>query len=268
MFKLDKDNYFSDEANREYFSNSQYKSFRQCEAQQMAILHGEWEQEQSDAMLAGSYVHAWNEGKLEEFKEDNPKLFKRDGNLQAKFEICNKVIDVIQADSRFMATLAGQKEVVFTAEFAGTPWKILIDSYFPVAKRFGDLKVLKSLDDKFWHKELHTFENVFEAYGYYTQVAIYAEIERLASKRDTYFEPFIAVATKEKYPDKAIISFVSEKETYVEFIQRELQNVRNNMPRILAIKSGAESPIRCEKCDYCKSTKKLTGTVHYSHFIL
>jgi len=85
-----------------------------------------------------------------------------------------------------------------------------------------------------------------------------------ANKRDYYFEPFIAVVTKEKYPDKAVISFVSNEETHTDFIDRELLSIKESMPRILDVKSGKVEPVRCEICDYCKSTKKLTGTIHYS----
>ncbi|WP_148300263.1 PD-(D/E)XK nuclease-like domain-containing protein [Paenibacillus sp. JCM 10914] len=34
--------------------------------------------------------------------------------------------------------------------------------------------------------------------------------------------------------------------------------VANNIERVKAVKSGLAKPIRCERCDYCKSTKKIT----------
>jgi len=263
---INSENYFSKQANWDFMSNSQFKWFLECEAKAMANINEEWVYETSDAMLQGKYVHAWNENKLKQFIENSPNMFKKDGYLFTKFEICNTVIETIEKDNLFMNALAGQKEVVFTAEMFGTPWKILIDSYFPDKKRFGDLKVLKSIDDKFWNKEERRYMNVFEKYGYLTQVAVYAEIERLANKREDHYEPFLVVVTKEKYPDKAIISFNSNQETYTEFIQKQLSIVEYHMPGILAVKSGKEKPQRCEKCDYCRSNKKLTGTIHYSHF--
>lgn len=270
--KLSKSNYFSKEANLKYLSVSQYKSWLSCEAATLAELKGDWEREQSDAMLQGQYVHAWLEGQLEAFREEHPDMFKKDGSLYAKYEICEKVIETIQADELFMKALSGKHEIIFTGELFGCEWKIMIDSYFPEQKRFGDLKVLKSMDDKFWTKDETGghYENVFDHYGYYNQMAVYAEIERVANGRDSgdYFEPFIAVATKEKYPDKEIISFVSDQESHKDFINNRLLGIRMNIPRILDVKAGKKKPKRCGKCDYCRSTKKLTGTKHYTEFNL
>ena len=49
-----------------------------------------------------------------------------------------------------------------------------------------------------------------------------------------------------------------------ERLVKELADVEAHMPRILAVKMGAEEPVRCENCDYCRSTKQLTGAIHYS----
>jgi hypothetical protein len=100
-------------------------------------------------------------------------------------------------------------------------------------------------------------------------MAVYAEIERLANKRKEgdYFEPFIAIATKEKIVDKEIISFISEEQTVAEFVSNKLMEAENNIERIKLVKSGQEKAVRCEKCDHCKKTKVLTGTTHYTKYI-
>ena len=54
--KLTDDNYYSAEANWDYMSASQFKSFRKCEAAAMAELRGEWGRKESSALLVGSYV--------------------------------------------------------------------------------------------------------------------------------------------------------------------------------------------------------------------
>ena len=56
--KLTESNYYSKEADLHYMSVSQYKSFMSCEARTMAKLNGEYEEEQSSALLFGSYVDA------------------------------------------------------------------------------------------------------------------------------------------------------------------------------------------------------------------
>ncbi len=66
--KLTNKNYYSQKANKEFFSVSQIKDFLKCEAQAMAKLSGEWVEEPTTAMLIGSYVDSWFEGTLEDFK--------------------------------------------------------------------------------------------------------------------------------------------------------------------------------------------------------
>ena len=79
MLELNHDNYFSNEADREYFSVSQFKSFRECEAKTMAKLNGTWVDGENDAFTLGSYVHLWSEGgNLGEFRASHPEMFKKD----------------------------------------------------------------------------------------------------------------------------------------------------------------------------------------------
>lgn len=306
--KLTRDNYFSKEADLYYMSNSQYKAFTECEAQAMAVLEDRWERPQCEALLLGQYIHAWNEDRLAEFVEankddiytktgrlkllylqwlhsnnqDDPRfeeLFTKQGKLRsrvdepfseddrkAQFKQIDNLITFINDDPFFLTAIKGEHEVIFTAEMFGVPWKIQIDSYFVDKKRIGDLKCLKSLDEKFWVHD--HYEGVLEYRGYNTQMAVYAEIERLANGRaeGDYFEPFLAVVTKEKYPNKEIISYVSLDEGVHEFVITRLNWIEAHIERIKAVKSGKEKPSRCGVCPYCRTTKKLTGTTHYSSY--
>ena len=79
--EINKDNYFSLEADREYFSVSQFKSFKECEAKTMAKLNGVWVDNKNDAFTLGSYVHLWSEGgNLGEFRVQHQEMFKKDGD--------------------------------------------------------------------------------------------------------------------------------------------------------------------------------------------
>ncbi|WP_367869866.1 PD-(D/E)XK nuclease-like domain-containing protein [Paenibacillus larvae] len=80
MFQLNNQNYHSNESNKQYFSNSQYKDFLTCEAMAMAKING-WQQPFTDSLLIGSYVHAYFEGPeaFDEFKETNPGIFSSRG---------------------------------------------------------------------------------------------------------------------------------------------------------------------------------------------
>ena len=83
--KLTKKNYFSLKADNHFMRSTQFKGFWDCEDRQMARLSGQWEYAKSKDMLIGSYVHAWNEGKLERFRDQNPEIYTIKGDLRAEF---------------------------------------------------------------------------------------------------------------------------------------------------------------------------------------
>ena len=269
---INSENYHSVEVNNEYMSVSQFKGFLPqyggCEAKSMAKLRGEYVEKSKTAFLVGSYVHAFNEDMLEKFIEDHPEITTKGGALRADYIKANNAIEVISRDKLFMTALSGQKEVIVTAELFGIKWRIMIDSFSEKLKRFTDLKYLKSLDDKVWNRELHLYEHVLEAYGYYLQVAIYSKVLSVNRKLDVgdYFEPLLAIVTKEDIPNKAIVGFISDQETLATFIERQLFIVENFIERVKEVKSGKVEPIRCGSCDYCRETKVLMGTTHYSDF--
>ena len=59
---LTRDNYYTPEADQEYFSCSQYQSFCECEAKAMAKIEGRWQDEPTEALLVGNYFHTYFEG--------------------------------------------------------------------------------------------------------------------------------------------------------------------------------------------------------------
>ena len=65
---LTSENYYSPDANRDYFSVSQYKDFLKCPAMAMAKLRGEYEEEFGRALLLGSYVDEMLTGTDESIK--------------------------------------------------------------------------------------------------------------------------------------------------------------------------------------------------------
>ncbi|HIW33380.1 MAG TPA: PD-(D/E)XK nuclease-like domain-containing protein [Candidatus Paenibacillus intestinavium] len=263
--KLTKDNYFSLDANRHYMSVSQFKGFLPafggCESKAMAELAGEYERPSVTAFMEGHFVHAWNEGTLDEFKANNPDLYastgKNKGQLKSNFQHCNLMIDVLEKDPFVTKALAGQKEVILTADMFGIPWKVMLDSYQPAVGVFADLKCMRDMDGKHWNKEAQCYENFIEHYGYDIQISVYAEIERRAINRENWLIPNMVIVTKQDPPDHDVLWFDYE------LIEQKLLFVRNHIDRVIAVKTGKEQPIRCETCDYCRSTKLLRGAKHY-----
>lgn len=261
--ELNRNNYYSPEADRHYMSVSQYKDFMACEAMTMAKLRGEYNPAPDTNLLVGSYIHAWNEGMLEQFKEKHPEMFSTrgpsKGELKAEFQFANRMIEVLENDPFCMYVLTGQKEVIMTGEIYGSPWKIRMDVYNPEGnRRIVDLKSTRSINELVWSSERWARVSFVDAYNYPLQFAIYSEIEWLNTGNETWAEPFIVAVSKEDPPDKAIIS-LSDPHRF----QTELSQVEQNMPRILQVKAGVIEPNRCERCAYCRETKHLNRVIHY-----
>jgi predicted nucleic-acid-binding Zn-ribbon protein len=254
QFILTKDNYFSREANEIYMSVSQFKSFVPelggCEAAAMAKIKGEWDPEEKDALLFGKAVHAWNDGALAEFKRNHPDLYKKDGTVYAKFAGIEDCIEALKNDPVCMVALEGEKERIFTAHMFGVPWKIMIDSYNPNHGMFSDLKVMKSLYDRYWSKAAGCYVNFVEYYGYDIQMAVYTEVERLATGRAERLDPHIVPVTKETPPDKIVLK------GFLPVVDKHLAYVGGKMPRIIDVKYNGAEPIMCGRCEYCRGKKK------------
>ena len=256
--RLNKSNYFSLQADKLYMSVSQYKTFKQCEAMAIAKINGLYKID-SPAFLVGSYVHAWNDGTLEQFKADHPEIISTrgatKGQLKKEFQLANEMIKTLENDSFVMRYLRGRKEVIMTGELFGMQWKIMIDNYNPSNDMFSDLKTVQSVHEKYFVDGKRV--NFMEKFGYITQLAVYQEIEsqnRLGAK----LTPYLVAISKEAAPDKAVI--YADDET----LESELLDVKSRMDRIKAVKTGEVPPKACGKCFYCRQNKKLNQAIHYS----
>lgn len=240
---LTNENYFSPESNLEYMSVSQYKTFRSCEAMAMAELRGEWKRPKSTALLVGSYVDAWFEGTLEKFKAENPEIFKKNGSeLKADYIQAEEIIERVQRDEKFMEYMSGEKQTIFTAELFGIPWKIKIDSL--CSDKIVDLKVMRSM-------ERIMGKSFVEHWGYDLQMAVYSAVH--GKDLPTY----LAVVTKQTPSDIELIEIPKWRR------EECLEDVKRHLPRIIKVKRAEITPERCETCEYCRATKKITEPIDF-----
>ena len=261
-------NYYSKEANQEYLSVSQYKDFcgtmkqRGCEAKAMAKLRGEWFEDMTEPLLLGSYVDAHFEGTLNLFKAKHPEIFrKKDAELYAKFQKANETIQMLERDEMFMFYMSGEKQTILTAELFGAKWKCKLDSYLRKLA-IVDLKYVKDIRERFWVKDEGTFLSFVDWWAYDIQAAIYREIEALVSGGPR-LPVYLAAADKKKVPNHEIIAFDESGRDF----EPILYEVERNVPRILELKAGKVEPDRCEVCDYCLATKKLSKPVYFRSLI-
>lgn len=255
--KLTAENYFSKEANQHYMSVSQFKAFERCQAAALAEISGEYEREEkSTALLVGSYVDAYFEGTLDQFKQDYPEIFKRDGTLKAEYIQAEAIIERIKRDKLFTEFMSGEKQVIMTGEICGVPVKIKIDSLLP--DKIVDLKVMRDFENI--RDAEKGFLPYFEAWGYDIQAAVYQEIVRQNTGKVLPF--YLAAATKEKTPDIDIV-YINPKS-----IDFAFDKFKANVELYDAIKKGVIEPERCGRCDYCKKTKVLTEPTDSEIFYL
>lgn len=262
---LNNENYYSLEANREFLSVSQYKDFMGtygsagCEECALAKIDGTWKEniEDSDALMVGSYVDAHFEGTLDLFKAKHPCMFKKNGELMAKYIKANYMIQRCERDELFMQFMSGEKQVIMTAEMFGAKWKIKIDSYHP-GRCIVDLKTCQSITKTFSHPDIGHL-NFLAEWGYYIQGAVYQKVVEINTGKKLPF--FIAAVSKEKEPDIQVIAVEQQ------LLDEALTEVEHNVPNILALKKRSLKPIRCGQCDYCKYTKVLDKPIWSSELL-
>lgn len=250
--KLTEDNYYSKEASRAYFSVSQFKAFRECEAAAMAEMNGEYEPERGRALLLGSYVDEMLTGTAESLEafivENRSELFTKKDDLYADVQQAYNTVLRVNNQPLMMKYLDGQHQRIMTGEIEGVPFKIKMDSYRP-GEFIADLKYMASL------RSPNLFDSIISYWGYDLQAAAYQEIVRQNTGEKL---PFIfVVATKEK-PAHLAVGQINQAN-----IDKAYDVLRKNIVRFQKIKTGEIQPERCEgyECGYCTSTKVLTEVI-------
>ena len=254
--KLTDANYFSKKASIEYMSVSQWKAFNKCPASALAEIKGKYEREKTTALLVGSYVDSFFEGTLPKFIRENPEIFKRDGSLKAEYTQAEAIIQRIQKDKLFTEYMSGDKQVIMTGEINDVKVKIKIDSYHP--DKIVDLKIMRDFESVYSPEAGR--QPWFEGWGYDIQGAVYQEIVRQNTGEKLPF--YLAAATKEKVTDLDIVHLDQKMLDYA------LERFKENLEYFDAVKKGVIEPARCEKCEYCKSTKVLKEPTEAEEFYL
>ena len=246
--ELTNENYYTKEQEANYLTYSQFKKFLECESQALAIIEGRYEQEQTKGLLQGSYVDSHFSGEMEQFKEEHPEIFKKDGSLKADYEVCENCIKAIEADETFNDLFyKGEQQVILTGEIAGVPFKGKIDMLYADEDKIVDNKCMASIDD-IWSPSEHRYVPLWYYYGYDIQQAIYQELyyQKTGKKANC----FLSVVTKSENPQKHAFLFSQN------VLDKALELVKAKAPRYHAIKKHEIEPDECGKCAYYHATHK------------
>lgn len=274
MTNLTQENYYKD---TDFLSFSRYKRYLECEAKAYASDFWNYDSNTDNtALLVGNYVHSYFESEEahKKFTEDNKdellaKTGKNKGGLKSNFLIAENMIDTLKDDDNFKRLYHGysedkiEKEMIVTGEIEGVPFKGKLDSVNLSRGYFVDLKTMKSIYSEEYNRELRqrvpaVVNNILN-YKYHGQLAVYREL--LKQTTGTTFRPIIVAVSKESIPDKEIVR-VDE-----EWLSEAFSEVTNNIKHVWDVINGVKKPKRCGRCDYCRSTKRLTGIVSMNDLI-
>ena len=242
-------NYFSQRANRLYFSASQVKQFKKCEAQALAEIKGKYMRPASSALMIGSYVDAALTGDIEQWKGEHPEILKRDGTLKADFVQAQEMVERAQGDRVFMEYLRGRHQSIMTGKIFGVSFK----AKFDVLRndRIVDLKTVRDMEPVYLPGQGRV--DFATAWDWPLQLAIYQKLVEI--NKGVKLPCFLAVITKESPSDIAVIQVEQER------MDAEMAWLEQSLPRFEAVKNGIIPPERCGRCAYCRETNRLTGPV-------
>jgi len=252
--------YYGPDANFEYMSASQLKSFlgtpgiTACEERALADIAGQYVRTESKALTIGSYVDVMltgTEDEQHEFRESHPEMISSrgptKGQLKFEYRAADDMIARAFADADnggiFMRSLTGERQKVVTGEIHGHKFKgridVLGDGFIT------DLKTVENVNKRYYNEGYYDF---ISWWGYDLQGAIYQElVYQLTGERLPFY---ISAISKQVPCDIDLIQVPQER-----LDEAMMRVTPDALDRIAALKSGEEKPNRCERCEWCRMTK-------------
>lgn len=248
---LTQENYFSVEADKKYFSVSQYKNFKKCSAKAMYDLNNET-CETKPAFIEGKLFEALVTGEdMNLFFMEHPEIISQrgptKGEIKSDFKKVLKAAERFNQQKMFKDIINGcEKQVILTGKIANIDVKCCLDLFNEKEGKIYDIKCMANFDDA-WDKKEKCYKPWYYTYDYVLQLAVYQEIVR--QNYGIVCDTHLIAASKENEPDLQAKFFDNG------LLKLELDEFEYNLPYFNKIKSGLETPVRCETCDYCKRTK-------------
>lgn len=250
---LDKNSYFSIEADREYMSVSQYKNFRTCEAKALHDLEIP-DETYKESFLQGSLFEALVAGDSKLFMAQHPEMISTRGStagqLKSEFQRVVKAAEKFNSQEFFKNIISRcEKQVILTGVINDVPVKCCLDLFDRETNSIYDIKCMKDFNEQ-WSKEDKKYIPWYYAWGYVLQLAVY----RLIVKQNFNREPKeigLLAASKEEIPDIQALKFDDS------LLGLELTEFKNNIKHYDNLKKGLEKPIACGVCQFCKQNKTI-----------
>lgn len=279
---INRDNYYDI---KDVLSASTIKSFETCEAAALASYMGDYKRPSTTALLVGGYIDAAldSDSELEKFKADHPEIINsRTGQLKADFVRAAEIVDRCKEDALFRALTydvpaEGHQFIVLGSigtDSAGEPipckgkldfllmpdyltrladifpaWADYFRSCADMGGLIVDLKSAASTDEQ-WSDDVGCRIPWVQAWHYDRQLAIYRELYRQQSGR--VLPVMVLVCTKE--PSPSLLPLTIDSGT----LDEGLAEAQALAPRAwYLMQADSPDPHRCEKCAYCRMTRRL-----------
>lgn len=242
---------------------SSFKPFLECEAAGLAAYKGEYQPFKDDTpLLVGNYIHSFFESKEshQRFIDKNKKKIFKYGNpykgTKKEYQRADEMIETLEEEPAFMNLYGpGDKEVIVTGKLGDYSWKGKIDSLNLDEGYFCDLKTVDNFHKRHWSDQLNMWVNFAVDRGYFFQIALYQEL--IYQTFGKWCVPFICAVSKQEYPDKDIYKFSSDEAK--ELLGNSMDIIEDRQEHIFSVIAGEVPPFRCEQCEWCRKTKRLTG---------
>lgn len=247
---LTQENYFSKQADLEYFSVSQFKNFKKCSAKAMHDLEVD-SQEDKQCFLEGKMFESILSGDFDLFKAQHPEIISSRGatagEIKSEFKKVIEAAKRIQDQDFLMNKInKSQKQVILTCKINDIDVKCCLDLLDLDNKAIYDLKCMANFKDE-WDKETKCYIPWYYTYDYVLQLAVYQEAVR--QNYGILCDTHLISATKENVPD------IKAPHLNNKLLKLELNKFKKDIIYYNNIKKGIEPAIRCETCDYCKRTR-------------
>lgn len=238
-------------------SVSQLKSFMDCEARALAECEGAYARPGSEALTLGSYIDVQLTGtdaEADEFREAHPEMYSTKGatkgQLKAEYRVADAMVARVLQDrdsgGLFMRFLEGERQRVVTGEVHGHAFKGRLDVLNLDKGFICDLKTVKGIHERWWRDGGRW--DFIHYWRYDLQGAVYQELVYQQTGRRLPF--YIAAISKETPPDIGVFQVPQDE------LDAAMEQIPGDwLDHVQRLKDGEEAPGRCERCDWCRSTK-------------
>ncbi|KRN96731.1 PD-(D/E)XK nuclease-like domain-containing protein [Furfurilactobacillus siliginis] len=241
-------------------SPSVFKMMMQCEAAELALLKGDYEPSNKDAILVGNFVHSFFESQEahQAFIDAHPEIISTrgasKGHLKSQYKTGEHMINRLCHEELFTnMDSTCEHEVIVTGKLFGYDWKGKVDALNVEQGFFMDYKTVDDIAKRNWSDKYYGMVDFIRARDYLPQMWVYRQL--LEQKYGKPFTCFIWAVSKQTPSDVQLISPSSI------WLDPEESWIQENIDRVEQVLAGEVAPKACGHCEYCRGHKSIHAAI-------